>query len=148
MTVKYMALTSGNDWDIQNLFDGSSIRVTVTKTTEDIPENLIQDFNRGQDDLSILISGSCGGEMGIYDFISQLIAERFDLPIRVVTVRCRQRFKALYQRDPEDTINGNKILKPLTVSRHDVISRIDWLEYKARHAAFKVERERAWATSA
>lgn len=126
-----LSFETANGWEILNLEDMSKTDVLINPSENAIEDGL-QGFNCGPDDLCV-IHHPVIGNTGVFKFVDQLIAKRFDLPTRTVAVKYSQTRQALFKRNQERSVDGNEGLKPVTV-RHDVISRSEWLNHRAKAA--------------
>ncbi len=133
-TMPPLACATQAGWEILSLSDLSKIAVTVREITEDRFKDGLQRCDTGSEDLGVLHL-AFGGDVGILEFVDQLVAQRFDLPTRFLAVEYRQSRKALLKSLGEDCGDGDEILDPLAhriITRHDVIPRSTWIETKLK----------------
>jgi hypothetical protein len=130
MSTDLLSFETPTGWEILNLLDLSKIDAIITDTSDRVIKDGLQNIDCGADDLCVL-HFPLSGDTGTLEFLNQLIAKRYELPTRVVTVKYRQARKALVKSLSKGSIGGAEPLNPVTVSRHDVIPRDEWLRFKA-----------------
>lgn len=116
------------------------------KFKEEDPECALDLPDSGGVDLHVIFHGFVG-EARILEFLNRCIAERFDLPTRIVTVHFGNMLEGVTQCEGKPPSDACQVLIS-TDPVHCVIPRSVWIEYRAKHAAEMVRREECWRSPA
>ena len=121
---------------LRSVVSGASAPV---KFSEDHGESRLDGFDSRGDDLHILVRGFIG-DIRVLEFLNRCIAQRFDLPSRIVAVKFGEMQKGLSQGEGQPSDAAGGVLTTVGFA-HFIISRPVWLSWRADHAAAVVRRE-------
>lgn len=127
---------------LQGLNTGEVVSVDISPITDDGSKGRLDSIYGRPDDLHVL-HVEFSGNVGILEFLNQVVAQRFDLPDRHVRVKFSKHVGNLLQGEGKAVDAAGGVLVP-TEPVHFVIPRSVWIEYRAKHAAEMIRREEWW----
>ena len=138
-----ISVNAANAWlSGNNLVDfetGQSVRLSIADVTHELLDDHLDHLESGADDLRV-VHLAFRGDPVLLQFLNRCIAERFDLPTRVVRVQFGEERKSVVGKPARSFEAAHQILDSVGPV-HFTISRPLWLQWRLEHAAKIAARE-------